>query len=368
MSRNRLILICAATLGCMSAWSAEFDNSMEPAIQSVENGGLLFTDNPAGVSGVDAGYSIPMGKQTLWLFGDVFLLDPRNPPKTYVGALSNCGLLVPAGSGVDPLKRYRFLTDQTGKARELLKAESDDMRVRYWPFGGWHDARRRRIYLYYGRVRTTGEGPLDFKTDGFGLAAVDSTSPNKIQFRRIPRSTSDELWWKSGSPLFGSAVYESDGFLYVVGHKRVDQRILGVLARVRPESIEDPRAYAYFAGGDAPKWTSETADSAAVQGLSDFPTELSLSYNRYLQRFLAVHSVGISQRIRLSTSVHPWGPFEQIDEIGSPKRALSRGFTYAGKEHPELSESGGRVIYVTYVDSERYWLQLLKITLGRRSN
>jgi hypothetical protein len=364
MSRTVCFLIWSAALAWLSAWRSEPERNTRPTIEAVENGGLLFTDNTAGVSGVDAGYSIPIGKQTLWLFGDVFLLDPRNPAKPYVGALSNCGLLVPAGTGVNPLKRYRFLMDQTGKARELLTAETGDQRVRHWLFGGWHDARRRQVYLYYARVRTTGQGPLDFTTEGFGLAAADSTSPDRIQFRRIQGSNTEELWWKAGSgPVFGSAVHESGGFLYVVGHKRVNKRIVGALARVRPESVADRRAYEYFAGGDPPTWSYVPADSAAVQGLWDFPTEVSLFYNRYLGRYLAVHSVGISQQIRISASERPWGPFEQIGEIGSPKRALSRGFTYAGKEHPELSEGGGRVIYVTYVDSERYWLQLLKITL-----
>ena len=42
-----------------------------PSVQKVENAGLLFTDNAAGVSGTDAGYSIPLQAQSLWLFGDV---------------------------------------------------------------------------------------------------------------------------------------------------------------------------------------------------------------------------------------------------------------------------------------------------------
>jgi len=52
-------------------------------------------------------------------------------------------------------------------------------------------------------------------------------------------------------------------------------------------------------------------------------------------------------------------------EIGSPHQAFASSFCYAGKEHPELAEQGGRVIYVTYVDNQRYWLQLLKVTLAK---
>src|SRR5688500_2370097 len=80
----------------------------QAGVVSVENGGLLFTDNSAGVSGVDAGYSIPMGRETLWLFGDVFLVDPRSLDKRVVGAVSNCGALVPSGRGAGALKGIGF--------------------------------------------------------------------------------------------------------------------------------------------------------------------------------------------------------------------------------------------------------------------
>ena len=38
---------------------------------------------------------------------------------------------------------------------------------------------------------------------------------------------------------------------------------------------------------------------------------------------------------------------------------------YAGKEHPELAREDGRVIYVTYVDSNVYMPHLLEVTLRR---
>src|ERR1041385_6139688 len=73
--------------------------SLHPHVDTVENGGLLFTDNSAGVTGTDCGYSLPIGDRTLWLFGDVFLQDPKSPLRPIVGAVSNCGLLVARGHG-----------------------------------------------------------------------------------------------------------------------------------------------------------------------------------------------------------------------------------------------------------------------------
>jgi hypothetical protein len=338
-----------------------------PTIASVENGGLLFTDNPAGVSGVDAGYSLPLGAQTLWLFGDVFLLETSAPSRRYVGGVSNCGLLVPRGRGANALRRYRFLTDPaTGLARQLIPNRAGEgEETRLWPLGGWHHSVKKRTYLYYAHVRTTGEGgPFGFRLIGHGLSQSSAPRPEETRFER-PHS----LWWLQGGPLFGCATIEPaskrDPYLYLFGVEERGARKIGKLARVHPDRIEDLDAYAYYAGGeDAPVWERRPSAAADVAGLSDFPNELSVSYNACLKGYLAVHSISIEPRLRLSLAPHPWGPYRVIGEVGAPHRAFEKAFCYAGKEHPELAEEGGRVIYVTYVDSQRYWLQLLKITLA----
>ena len=376
-------------------------------VQKVENGGLLFTDNPAGVSGVDAGYSLPMGNRTLWLFGDVFLLAPTDPAKPYVGGVSNCGLLAPAGQGVAPLHRYTFLTDpKTGLARPLLpNAPGEGNEIRYWPFGSWFDASANRAYLYYARVRTTGGGALDFRIEGHGLAVADTSNLAALQFHKLDAAPGQPLWWPGQTPpasaqppsnqsltppsstqsstqsaaqspaappmLFGSAVVSgtNDGFVYVVGVQERGGRKWGKLARVPAKQITELSAYTYYAGrsttDNRPLWSRDVHAAADVDGLTDFPNELSISYNAHLGGWLAVHSVNVSDKIRLSLAPNLSGPYKTIGEIGAPHRAFARAFCYAGKEHPELRQANGRIVYITYVDSDRYWLQLLKVTLQK---
>ena len=342
-----------------------------PAVVSVENCGLLFTDNRAGVTGTDAGYSIPLREKSLWLFGDVFLRDPASPEQGSRGFVSNCGLLVKAGQGSVPLRDYQFFTDaKSGLARPLLLPVDDEMgddKLRFWPMGGWFDAVSQRVYLYYARVRVTGGGIFGFKLEGYGLAVADASVPEKIAFTRL-KSAEKLLWWPdtAGASVFGAAVVDGrDGFLYVTGVQERDKRKFGKMARVAKEKIADLAAYEYFAGGELPRWSKNLADAADVAGLTDFPSELSVSYNRFLGGYLAVHSIGVFEKARLSLAEKPWGPYRAIGEIGTPHRAFAKSVCYAGKEHPELAESGGRVVYVTYVDSDRYWLQLLKVTLGK---
>jgi len=341
-----------------------------PGVERVENGGLLFTDNNAGVSGTDCGYSIPLGRNTLWLFGDVFLLS-LTPDRRYVSGVSNCGLLVPSGTAPHVLRRYRFLTDPaTGLARQLIpNAGGETNRTRLWPLDGWYDAPGHRVYLFYSIVTTTGPGPFDFRVDGHGLARADSADLTRISFERLPGPGGSSVWWAPPGPLFGQAVVQDPAdarVLYIFGDGGAGGKHTGRLARVPVTQVENPRAYEYYAGGsDKPRWSNSPADAVQVEGLEEFPGELTVSYNRYLGGYLAVQSVGVEERLRLSLAPHPWGPYRTFAEIGAPHQAFAKSFCYAGKEHPELAEDGGRIVYVTYVDSGRYWLQLLKITLKR---
>ncbi|MGC8668274.1 MAG: DUF4185 domain-containing protein [Chthonomonadales bacterium] len=357
-------ILAAALLG----WPARA--TANPGVERVENGGLLFTDNNAGVSGTDCGYSIALGPSTLWLFGDVFLLSP-DPARRYVGGVSNCGLLVPSGSGESVLKRYRFLTDAgTGLARQLIpNIPGETARTRLWPLDGWYDGVHRVVYVFYSIVNTTGPGPFDFRVEGHGLARADVKDPAHLTFVRLPGLGGSLVWWSSPGILLGHAVVQDPadrGMVYVFGDGGSGGQHSGRLARVPANRIEDPRAYEYYAGGtEKPRWSPSPSDAAQVEGLKEFPGELTVSYNRYLGGYLAVQSLGLEERLRLSLAAHPWGPYHQIAEIGAPHQAFAKSFCYAGKEHPELAEGGGRIIYVTYVDSGRYWLQLLKVTLKR---
>ena len=367
-----LFLLCelAPNGNCQTAPSA-------PSVRSVENAGLLFTDNSAGVSGTDAGYSMPVSaRQTLWLFGDVFLLN-NSPARNYDGFVSNCALLVPSGAGIEALRRYTFLTDaKTKLARRVLSEEVEEKNgLRYWPLGGWFDAKSKSTYLYFERVRTTSEGgPFGFKIEGHGLAVASAEKPEDLKFHRLPAQANQEkpqeIWWnveKDGS-IYGSAVVApaSGDFVYVVGEQNRDGKNRGKMARVPKAKLADRAAYTYFAGNSAaPKWSANVSEAADVEGLDEFPNELSVSYNAYLGGYLAVHSVGINEKIRLGLAPNPWGPYRTIGEIGAPHRALAKAFCYAGKEHSELSQDGGKIIYITYVDADRYWLQALKVILQK---
>lgn len=356
------------TVGAIAA--AVHRSPQSEAVIRVQNGGELFTDNQAGVTGVDCGYSLPIGGHTLWFFGDVFLASPDAPIKRWLGNVSNCALIVPSGSGVSPLKHYSFVTDpRTKLARQVIPlhaGEGDSTRL--WPAGGWYNSSRRQAFLYYSKNEITGFGPFGFKTIGHGLALAETTDPKNLLFSRLISGANHDIWWREDSgPLFGCAVVSGTpgSYLYIAGVEERGGKKVGKMARVRKSQITNLMAYEYFTNSaGSPGWSPRLSDAVDVAGLSDFPNELSIAYNSHLGGYLAVHSVLISERIRLSLAKNPWGPYKPLCEISALHRALENAFCYAGKEHHELAEQNGKILYITYVDSERYWLQLLKVTLS----
>jgi hypothetical protein len=350
---------------------APVQSAAAPRVLRVENAGLLFTDNQSGVSGTDAGYSLPIGRDVLWIFGDCFLLHPTAPERRYVGGVSNAGLLLRAGRGRSPLRNYRFITDPvTHLAREIVERVPDEGNdVRIWPQGGWFDPTLRRAYLTYATIRTHGPGPFDFKDIGHGMSVADIADPDRLLFRRLPGPSGSRLWWPSGggAATYGQAVASTapGGWVYIVGIAEGQGEKSARLARVRTDRIGELAAYEYLvAATPSPHWSSDPSRAGIVEGLTGF-SEASIAYNRYLGGWLAVHSVGLDQKVRLCLAPEPWGPYRTIAEIGAPHQAFANAFCYAGKEHPELAEQGGKVIYITYVDNQRYWLQLLRVTLER---
>ena len=72
------------------------------------------------------------------------------------------------------------------------------------------------------------------------------------------------------------------------------------------------------------------------------PSELSVSFNRHLNAYLAVHSLDLSGKIVGRTAPDPWGPFGEPVELwqakaDAPKELDYMTLIYAGKEHPELA-------------------------------
>jgi hypothetical protein len=352
-------------------------------VASARDLGPQFTDNPHRVVGQDGAYTIPLPDGTvLWYFGDT-LIGERPPGSLrdvftrlaeagepqghapFEALPTNTGLVLPAQTGRGGLTGFRHLTDPDGTVRQLVPPGPGDRAEwdRMWCMHGC--ALGHTIYLFYMHIRMLDHrgGPFEmgFEIVGTGLARGDAET---WTFERLHHD-GEAMWWPYPQPQFTSAVLPAEGWLYLYGVVADGQGVQRVyLARVRPEAIEDRDQYTYFAG-EAEGWSPDVAEAAPL--FDGPPNELSVSFNPYLGSYLSVHSHGTEGQQVGRTAPTPWGPWSEPVTLWTVEAWPGKPYpvaAYAGKEHPSLSEDGGRVIYFTYVEAEEYFPHLIEVTLA----
>jgi hypothetical protein len=353
-------------------------------VQSARDLGPQFTANPHAMVGQDGAYSIPLEEGALWFFGDT-LIGERTPGESlwYPGGtpvghadmtgrggirrmINNSALILGDRTGSRGLTQYRYVLGSDGEIRPLIPLErgEDPDWTRIWCLHGHLAA--GQLYLYYIQVRMLASGPfpVNFEIVGSGLASGPLAS---LRFERVRRGGS-HLLWRWPLPAFASAVlpHPAEGTIYLYGVRKGEGGVQEVcLARVREDLIEDPTRYAYCVS-DAPEWGDDPARCRPV--FTGAPNELSVSFNRHLGCYLAVHSLDLTGLVVGRTAPHPWGPWGDPVELWSVRREKPHPWPYppliyAGKEHPELSGEGGARLYVTYIEFEEYFPHLVEITL-----
>jgi hypothetical protein len=283
--------------------------------------------------------------------------------------INNTALLVPAGSGPDVLRQFRYITDADGQLKQLIPLEGDEHpdRDRIWCQHGVA-IDDRRVCLSFIKVRMldrpTPPLPLPFEIVGSGLA-VGST--DDWHFKRVERD-GDSLLWRADEPHFAAAFYQNpiDGYCYMYGSVQRGGVHQCCLARATISDIARPDRFEYLAS-ESPRWSQSVSDATPL--FDRMPSELSVSFNEYLGRYLAVHSLELSGRVVGRTSPSPWGPWSDPVDLwtASVQHAHPIPYptlVYAGKEHPEIADDGGRKIYLTYIEFEEYFPHLVEVTLA----
>jgi len=351
-------------------------------IKSVTDLGPQLKDNEHNMIGQDGAFSISLGKETLWFFGDT-LIGERTPgeslwypggkpvgPKDMSGMgrikqmINNTGLVTGITSGKNGLTGYKYILDKNRDIKPLIKLlpGEDPDEVRIWCLHGVHI--NGKVYLFYVKVEMIEEGifPVNFNVIGSGIAVGKQ---DDWEFKRIIHGSSD-IFWKEDEPKFASAVLKDkdSDTLYLYGVVRQDGIQNCYLAKTQADCIEDLNTCVYYTGDG--KWSRSLHEAVPV--FNGMPNELSVTYNNYLKSYLAVHSYDLSGNVVGRTSPSPWGPWSEPEILYSVKVQREKELPYpiliyAGKEHPSLSEEDGRVLYIAYIEFEEYYPHMVRIEL-----
>lgn len=325
--------------------------------------------------GQDGGQSIDLGEESLFVFSDTLLSAARGGDPRFSSVIPNQtglrGYFLPNCAGLAPnpgpravdlrrsLGQLRFFTDAAGWPREILTATDDERRdgLRFWPqhgilLGG-------AVYLYYlGILCTDPTDTWGFRCLGTGLARLD---PASGRCERLRRQGEWCFWPVIGDDFhLGVQVLARDGWLYVFASLRHGLDGTLRLARVRPEAITDPESYEYLAA-TSPRWTRRLDDAL---DLGPCASELSVSYNAFLDRYLMTYIHPHDKVLTLRTAEEPWGPYGPPQTVARVPHLSTSEMVFLTFEHPQFATDGGRRLVVSYSQPRFVANSLVSVSLG----
>ena len=320
-----------------------------PVIATVREIGAI--GKPATVAVRDGGASALIGGNLLWYFGDTIF----NPPavdgtnlRSNTAALANPLQPLVTSEPVDANGAPHPFVPFTPDEQAYYDASGQpDERFALWPGSIIRDANGNGV-VFFLKLKVH-PGFLNYEFIGAGLANVTPGQTNATR--------QGKLLFKIPEPTFDNAAVLGS-YVYVYGDINMTNNF-GV-ARVPLAQVKTRSAYRFWNGV---KWVANVNQTRAI--LNGIPGEMTVSYNAYLQKYLAIHSGALSPKIFMRTADNPQGPWSAPAEVFTG-RTSSSGFNYAAREHPELAQNNGQTIFITYFNPQGFLageLYLVEVTL-----
>ena len=327
------------------------------AVRTTDLGAL--PQNP-DILGRDGAYSALFQGHSVWLYGDTFLASPNASGRTLVSNTWSFTSHLNASGGI---AGFQERVDSAGAPSMVLvetAAEATFNNAHYgnpcqvqpcgarwaiWPSSIFADPVTGTAFVFY-MVVSAMPGNFNFQSVGSSVAIWSDFAglPQRPTFDPPLVAGHPDLMFDQNEPNFGSATVEVAGTLYVYGcglpTNGFDKGCR--LARVNPRKVQDRGAWTFYAGGG--RWSPSVADAVSIFSGNDI---LSVSWNGYLQRYLAVYSVPFSQDVVIRTSPAPQGPWSD-SLLAFVAMSPTQGNTYDALAHSEYDAGGGSTIYASY--------------------
>lgn len=279
----------------------------------------------------------PVGARVMWIFGET---RARGDASQVVAdssyTLSAFDRRYELGeAALDAPSPISFLPPHTSDL--ALLGEGDSL---HYELGSLVTVGPTESLLFYSPSRriTTPEGVRD---ERIGTRVVRI----KTDLTNIFVEPQPELLFPASAPSMRFGLSGRDGNVYSYGcQERADHQFDCLLARAPVGSTNVARGYQYRTLGG---WSNDL--SSAVPVLKTAQAALSVSFNPYLRRYLAVFLVSGTNQIALHTAERPEGPFTQLATVVVPRGARATGELATALEHPELASKCGKHLALTYL-------------------
>ncbi len=353
-------LLAAGCGGCGSiTYNTPSPSDPGIAIVQVKDLGPIAT-NP-DILGRDGAYSALFQGNSVWLYGDTFLAQPNAENFTLISDSWSYTTDLNAQNG---LSGFKERTDPAGAPEMILpetsaeqafnqahnvndcKAQPCGARWALWPMSITVDPVADRALIFY-QVVSALPGAFNFQGIGESVATWQSLSvvPVRPVFNPPIVAGHPDLMFTESEPTFGSASLIRNATLYVYGCGIPDNGSdKGCrLAKVDPAQVQNRAAWTFYAENGG--WSAQIADAAPV--FTGGPGILSVAWNGFLQKYVAVYSASFSQNVMLRTAPAPEGPWSDEMVAFEAIQPVS-GNVYDAHAHTEYDLNGGQTFFVSY--------------------
>jgi hypothetical protein len=286
------------------------------------------------------GLSASIGGRSVWVFQDTLAFGRGGTSPTRID--SSWGA-VEAATSAGPPTVTGPVYDRTGAPAELIPRTSAETGERWILEPGavvWDKARDRALVFYWKRR----EEGRDNRRAGSSIAVWPRQDAPAERPVLRPGAEDPTLLFDAGEPSFGSGALVVGDWLYAYACEspkgRLDVRCL--LARVSLDLALDRRAWRFHARG------SWVADWRAAAPVIDAGVLMSVAWNGYLGKYVAIYTPILSSLIFVRTADRPEGPWSQEIVIEGVPPAVGFPWIASGVGHPELAREGGRIELLTY--------------------
>ncbi len=349
----------------------------ELIVVEVDDAGALAQDN--NLRGRDGGYSGTHNGRNVWVFGDTVTINPNSDGQNW---FSNSWSSVEATTASNGLPRLTLGTDEFGEPTELLPYTEEEVqfnnlhrdapgctepcgaRWALWPGPLVDDPLRQRSLVFYQKI--SGQpGELNFHSVGSALAEWPYGARHPVRPVIDNMAEHPTVMFPSSGPGWHNAALLEDNVLYAFGCERNDTVFPCKLARVPIEQAMEPGAWRYAAGTG--NWVDDPSQAVELFHGADI---MSVSFNEFLDRYIAVYSKPLSRKIVIRSAPTLTGPWSVPTHVANAQpSANTNGWVYDGLHHPHLRALDEPVMYVTYTrDPGTEWfareMRLLKVTLA----
>ena len=379
---SALSLIVCAAWGCnLSPSSYPSGPAPEVLVTKVTDLGVIPT-NP-DILGRDGAYSALFQGNSVWIYGDTFIAKADAQNRTLLSDSWSFTADLSAQSG---LSGFQERLDSTGAPTMILaetaaeqtfnqahnvnncQAQPCGARWALWPGAIVVNPADNSALVFYSVVSAQ-PGAFNFQGIGTSVATWQSLQQQPQRPTLSPPIVANhpDLLFTQDEPGFGSAAFVNNGMLYVYGcGNATNGADKGCrLGRVDPSSAQDRTKWTFYAGNG--NWSPKVSDAVSVFTGDDI---LSVSWNSFLQRYVAVYSAVFSQNVMIRTSANPEGPWsgESVAFVAMPP---SSGNVFDAHAHSEYDLNGGQTIFVSYSRSTpapfSSEVRLVSVTLQRSS-